>query len=200
MRPLGRLRSRMRAGSIAYARSARLRPSEAESLLWERIRARRLGPKFRRKYPLLGYVADFAAPLDRLVIEIDRGHISWTREAAMQQAGIVAVKVPEALVREDLEAAVRVMRKLSRAFREGRTAGRKAGNGLGVYGRPPSLASPGSIWGPLPRGPLPPDAARPAEPGSRAGQIVSGRSGGQSEADCQLGKDGIGRPVALDCL
>ena len=57
----------------ARAMRASLTPSEA--LLWARIRGCRLGPVFRRQVPLLGrFIADFLAPAERLVIEVDGGH------------------------------------------------------------------------------------------------------------------------------
>jgi uroporphyrinogen-III synthase len=59
---------------IRVGRELRQRQTEAETLLWERIRDRRLeGIKFRRQYaiPNTSYVADFFCHECGLVIELD---------------------------------------------------------------------------------------------------------------------------------
>ena len=57
------------------ARDLRARQTEAESLLWNVLRGRRLcGLKFRRQYPVKPFVADFACIEKKLVVEIDGGY------------------------------------------------------------------------------------------------------------------------------
>ena len=47
---------------------------DAERLLWQRLRDRRLGGyKFRRQHPIGGYFADFACVEAKLVVELDGG-------------------------------------------------------------------------------------------------------------------------------
>jgi len=49
--------------------------TEAEQILWERIRRRRIdGHKFRRQYSIKGFVLDFYSPEVRLGIEVDGGY------------------------------------------------------------------------------------------------------------------------------
>lgn len=56
------------------ARSLRNAPTDAERQLWRHLRGRQLqGLKFRRQYPIAGYIADFACVEARLVIEADGG-------------------------------------------------------------------------------------------------------------------------------
>ena len=56
------------------ARDLRNRATDAERKLWHHLRNKQLaGVKFRRQYPIAGYVADFAAPVLRLAIELDGG-------------------------------------------------------------------------------------------------------------------------------
>ena len=56
------------------ARDLRLRQTESEALMWERLRGNRLaGAKFRRQRPLGRYIADFCCDSARLVVEIDGG-------------------------------------------------------------------------------------------------------------------------------
>ena len=54
------------------ARALRQRATEAERILWEHLRNRRLhGLKFRRQHPLGPYIVDFYCAAHRLVVEID---------------------------------------------------------------------------------------------------------------------------------
>ena len=48
--------------------------TDAERALWRHLRARQLqGWKFRRQYPIAGFIADFACVEAGLVIELDGG-------------------------------------------------------------------------------------------------------------------------------
>jgi very-short-patch-repair endonuclease len=59
------------------ARSLPKQPTDAERLLWRRLRNRRLaGCKFRRQEPIGRYVVDFVCLHPRLVIEVDGGQHS----------------------------------------------------------------------------------------------------------------------------
>ncbi len=52
----------------------RKNPTEAEIILWEQLRNRKLSKlKFRRQHPLHFYVADFYCHEQKLVIEVDGG-------------------------------------------------------------------------------------------------------------------------------
>ncbi|WP_149195194.1 endonuclease domain-containing protein [Luteimonas suaedae] len=57
-----------RSGKTQALRNA---ATDAERKLWHRLRGKQLGVKFRRQYPITGYVADFALPEARLVVELD---------------------------------------------------------------------------------------------------------------------------------
>src|SRR5215471_5025679 len=55
-----------------FARSLRNRATHAERILWQYLRRRQLGVRFRRQSVLLGWwIADFYCPSQKLVIEID---------------------------------------------------------------------------------------------------------------------------------
>jgi very-short-patch-repair endonuclease len=88
-----------------------------EQLLWQRIRGRRLGAVIRRQVPLLGrFIADFLAPAQRLVIEVDgayhgeRGGADARRDAALERAGYRVVRVEASLVVSDIERALEQIR------------------------------------------------------------------------------------------
>lgn len=65
--------ARFRLGRpTARARDLRNEPTEAEKLLWSRLKGSRLGGlKFTRQLPIAGYFGDFACRSARLVVELD---------------------------------------------------------------------------------------------------------------------------------
>ena len=79
-------RSRERAGVRVRARALRDGQTDAEALLWSRLRARQLGHlKFRRQRPVGPYFADFACLEIGLVIELDGGQHAGDAEASHDQ-------------------------------------------------------------------------------------------------------------------
>jgi len=80
------------------ARELRRDETNAEKLVWEMLRARRLGGlKFRRQHVLGRYIADFVCLSARLVIEID-GHThndlesDAKRTADLERAGYRVIR------------------------------------------------------------------------------------------------------------
>jgi very-short-patch-repair endonuclease len=68
--PLSRVRERARV----RARALRHSSTDAERLLWSRLRDRGLaGYKFRRQHPIGAFFADFACIEAKLVVELDGG-------------------------------------------------------------------------------------------------------------------------------
>jgi len=58
----------------SFARILRRKQSQAEKLLWSKLRNRQLdGVKFRRQQPIGKYIVDFVSFDKRLIIEIDGG-------------------------------------------------------------------------------------------------------------------------------
>ncbi len=57
---------------ITCARHMRSNPTQAESILWEKLRAKRLdGYKFRRQHIIPPFIVDFYCPAKKLIIEVD---------------------------------------------------------------------------------------------------------------------------------
>ncbi len=55
-------------------RSLRKESTEAEKIMWKKLRNRKLdGIKFRRQYGIGHYIADFCCPEKKLIIELDGG-------------------------------------------------------------------------------------------------------------------------------
>jgi very-short-patch-repair endonuclease len=75
------------------ARELRKNMTYAERLLWGRLRAKRLGVKFRRQAPLGAFIADFCSHEVGLVVELDggqhnrRAHYDSARTAALEAEG-----------------------------------------------------------------------------------------------------------------
>ena len=60
--------------SIRIARKLRANQTDAETVLWNRIRNRQIdGHKFVRQQPIIGYICDFVCREKMLVIEVDGG-------------------------------------------------------------------------------------------------------------------------------
>ena len=60
--------------TVQRARELRKNMTDAERLLWSRLRRRQIhGRRFRRQHPIGPYIADFACAERRLVIELDGG-------------------------------------------------------------------------------------------------------------------------------
>ncbi len=73
-RHYNRLRERDKRKSLRSAATA------AEKKLWQHLKAKQSGAKFRRQYSVDAYVLDFYAPYPKLAIEID-GDSHFTPEA-----------------------------------------------------------------------------------------------------------------------
>ena len=56
---------------IDRARAARKSPSAAEDIVWEMLRNRKLGFKFKREHPFGGYRFDFYCAEAKLALEMD---------------------------------------------------------------------------------------------------------------------------------
>ncbi|MES1244469.1 MAG: DUF559 domain-containing protein [Acidobacteriota bacterium] len=104
------------------ARELRKQMTDAERLLWSRLRRRFLGTKFRRQVPLGDFIVDFACMGSRLVIEVDGGqHLEnaadrvrdrwleengfrvlrfWNHEVLQNLDGVL-VRISEAVDKED---------------------------------------------------------------------------------------------------
>ena len=113
----------MRHGSSAHRRSVlagraaemRAAPTSTEALLWSRLSGSQLGVGFRRQLVIGDFIADFAAPSRRLVVEVDGGYharradADARRDRALGRLGWRVVRVPAGLVARDVDAAVAIV-------------------------------------------------------------------------------------------
>jgi very-short-patch-repair endonuclease len=108
------MRSTTRA-TVARARSLRRTLSKPEACLWQVLRTRPAGLKFRRQHPLGPYVLDFYCPTARLGIEVDGCSHEMgdnvardrTRDHWLEQHEVRVLRVTAADVLSDLDAVVR---------------------------------------------------------------------------------------------
>jgi len=71
--------------SFEKARKLRNNTTDAENRLWQKLRSKQLGIKFRRQHPIGPYVVDFFSPVRALVIELD-GDSHFTDDALRYDA------------------------------------------------------------------------------------------------------------------
>lgn len=97
-----------------FARSLRRRPSRAERALWDALRDRGLGVKFRRQHPIAPYTADFACAEAKLIVEIDglshdderQAEHDQTRTQSLRDAGWRVLRVRDTDVLSNLQAVI----------------------------------------------------------------------------------------------
>ena len=91
------------------AREFRGRATEAETILWERLRDRRTGGlKFRRQHPVGQFVLDFYCVDAALAVEVDGGvhaerrELDALRQEFLKERGITTVRFANKEVVDDL--------------------------------------------------------------------------------------------------
>ncbi|MBK7582512.1 MAG: DUF559 domain-containing protein [Myxococcales bacterium] len=96
----------------ARARAMRFAPTPAEEALWRELSGQKLGAVVRRQYVIGRYIADFAVPSARLVIEVDGAYHAARRAAdarrdrELGRRGWRVLRLPAELVAQDLGEAV----------------------------------------------------------------------------------------------
>jgi very-short-patch-repair endonuclease len=106
--------------TLARAREFRRTLTDAEAILWSRLRRDALGMRFRKQHPVGPYIADFACVRARLIVEVDGGTHGTDaershdarRDAYMHARGWRVVRVWNVDVYESLDG---VMEMISRA-------------------------------------------------------------------------------------
>ena len=104
-----------RGATVRRARMLRRSMTLPEVLLWQELRKRPSGFKFRRQHPAGPYILDFACLSAHLVIEVDgeahdRAEIAAhdsMRDEWLSRQGFRTLRVPASQVLNDLDAIVR---------------------------------------------------------------------------------------------
>ena len=100
--------------TVAKARTLRRVMSQPEARLWQYLRARPDGLKFRRQHPVGAYVLDFYCPAAKLAIEVDgeshgfagRAERDAARDRWLRERGIDTLRIPASELYGDIEPAV----------------------------------------------------------------------------------------------
>lgn len=85
---------RVKPEKFRFANRMRRHPTEEESIVWERLREKRVGYRFRRQAPLFGFIVDFYCPKMKVVVEVDGGwhgdnrNYDARRDRVMTAAGL----------------------------------------------------------------------------------------------------------------
>ena len=97
------------------AREMRKEPTEAEDVLWQRLRGKQLGARFRRQHAIDRFIVDFYAHEPRLIIEVD-GPVHETqkeydamRQSFLESLGYRVLRFTNEQVLQDVHAVLRVI-------------------------------------------------------------------------------------------
>jgi very-short-patch-repair endonuclease len=114
---------RYRKGLKSNARDLRSKLTEAEQILWSRLRMKQLlGVQFNLQRPIGNYIVDFYAARAKLVVEVDgSGHLSSSgkkrdkkRDDYLGSLGLLVLRFDDAEVLRDTEGVLElIFRKLS---------------------------------------------------------------------------------------
>ena len=136
--------SNSKANLALYAHAMRQAPTDSEARLWRALRSSQLGVAFRRQVPLLGFIADFYAQSQRLIVEVDGGYQGRRTSADARRdrtlrAGYRVLRIEATRVMRDLPAVVADVLAASKPStwkpRLGRGCPSAAGNGAGAGGQ-----------------------------------------------------------------
>jgi very-short-patch-repair endonuclease len=95
--------------SLRRARDLRRKMTLPEVLLWQRLRKKSLGVKFRKQHPMGDFVVDFYCDQAKTVIEVDgivhdmgdQPDFDERRDEELRRAGYRIVRIPAAEVLHD---------------------------------------------------------------------------------------------------
>lgn len=101
-----------------FAHENKRHMTEAESMLWEFLRAGRLGARFKRQHIILGFIVDFVCLESKLVIEVDGGYHSEFeqiqkdehRTEKIEALGYRVIRFTNEEVMEDISKVLKIIR------------------------------------------------------------------------------------------
>ncbi|MFT4017964.1 MAG: leucine--tRNA ligase [Agriterribacter sp.] len=104
--------------SFENTRRMRKEPTEAEKILWDNLKAKATGYKFRRQHPIENSIADFVCLDTWLIVEIDGGYHDNTeqqkldkeRDAFLKEIGFTTVRFTNEQVIDDIEKVVKTIK------------------------------------------------------------------------------------------
>jgi very-short-patch-repair endonuclease len=103
-------------GKVEFAREQRREATWSENELWQHLRRKALGLRFRRQHPIGDYVLDFYCAKAKLAVEIDgpiheqqKGY-DRARDEWLATRGIRVLRVADQEVKTDLEGVLQKIR------------------------------------------------------------------------------------------
>ena len=102
----------------------RREPTDSERILWQELRAKKLGVKFRRQHLIDQFIVDFYCVELGLVVEVDGGihrkqrSADLEREQILKALGCSVIRFSNESVEKDLTEVVRKIRDVIRALSE----------------------------------------------------------------------------------
>jgi len=119
------------------AKQMRQEPTEAEDILWQRLRNRKLlGLKFRRQHTIERFIVDFYCKELRMVIEVDGPIHNYTpqedkiREEFLEGAGLTVLRFTNDLVLKDIDSVIRQLTEKSNEIKKSPLAVYGEGSGV----------------------------------------------------------------------
>jgi len=100
-----------------FAKGMRNHPMASEDALWQLIRRKQLGMKFRRQYVAYGYILDFYQIDTKLAVEVDgsshfgRNEADALRDKHLAQQGITTLRLTDTMVMETPGLAIELILK-----------------------------------------------------------------------------------------
>ena len=103
------IRNRVSANKFKFAAMLRKHMTQAERLLWDEIKKKKLcGYRFRRQSIIYGWIVDFYCPAKKLVIEVDgsshrhKAKQDEYRDKVMEERGFKVVRFTNDEVKEQI--------------------------------------------------------------------------------------------------
>ena len=105
--------------TVLKARQLRKTMSKPEIMLWQQLRKKPLGIKFRRQHPIGSYIVDFYCPSAKLAIEVDgmahdmgdRPERDERREWALFGIGVEVIRIAaQDVLHDPTDVADRILR------------------------------------------------------------------------------------------
>ncbi len=103
--------------AIIKARYLRREETTAEKILWQELRNRKLGIKFRRQHPIEKFILDFYVPEIKLAIELDGSSHKENKEydtlrtEYLKSQGIKLIRFWNSEIEKDLGNVLRKIKK-----------------------------------------------------------------------------------------
>ena len=100
------------------SRDMRVNPTEAEKLLWEKLRGKQLGCRFRRQHVIDKYIVDFVCLSENLIIEVD-GNVhekqniyDQQRTEVLDSLGFSVVRFSNEQIENDVANVIKMIKKM----------------------------------------------------------------------------------------